>query len=231
MTVLASNAPHVLREHERTLIWGWAREHGRSQLRSTLPAGGVDHLLSRAPADRRCARVTTGRGAHCAAPQPTRPRPGRSLHGQRIRHRTPRRRGSSVPVVARRCRSAAGRRVRYRRCATSAAQDPGRRVDGRDLRRLGHRLHDPRVSHDHERMDAERRARRRRLSVDACTLTARPTYSTPITIPVLLFFLPSAASPPRGVEGLNVLRLPDHWVWDSWHAYDGVEHHRFFLRA
>ena len=24
-------APHVLREHERTLIWGWAREHGRSQ--------------------------------------------------------------------------------------------------------------------------------------------------------------------------------------------------------
>ncbi len=24
-------APQVLREHERTLIWGWAREHGRSQ--------------------------------------------------------------------------------------------------------------------------------------------------------------------------------------------------------
>jgi beta-fructofuranosidase len=28
-----------------------------------------------------------------------------------------------------------------------------------------------------------------------------------------------------------VLRLPDHWVWDSWVAHDGVEHHLFFLRA
>lgn len=28
-----------------------------------------------------------------------------------------------------------------------------------------------------------------------------------------------------------MLRLPDHWVWDSWHAHDGVEHHLFFLRA
>jgi beta-fructofuranosidase len=28
-----------------------------------------------------------------------------------------------------------------------------------------------------------------------------------------------------------VLRLPDHWVWDSWHAHDGAEHHLFFLRA
>lgn len=28
-----------------------------------------------------------------------------------------------------------------------------------------------------------------------------------------------------------MLRLPDHWVWDSWHARDGVEHHLFFLRA
>jgi beta-fructofuranosidase len=28
-----------------------------------------------------------------------------------------------------------------------------------------------------------------------------------------------------------VLRLPDHWVWDSWHAHDGTEHHLFFLRA
>lgn len=28
-----------------------------------------------------------------------------------------------------------------------------------------------------------------------------------------------------------MLRLPDHWVWDSWHAHDGAEHHLFFLRA
>jgi beta-fructofuranosidase len=28
-----------------------------------------------------------------------------------------------------------------------------------------------------------------------------------------------------------VLRLPDHWVWDSWLAADGGEHHLFFLRA
>jgi beta-fructofuranosidase len=28
-----------------------------------------------------------------------------------------------------------------------------------------------------------------------------------------------------------LLRLPDHWVWDSWHAHDGAEHHIFFLRA
>jgi len=28
-----------------------------------------------------------------------------------------------------------------------------------------------------------------------------------------------------------VLRLPDHWVWDSWLASDGGEHHLFFLRA
>jgi beta-fructofuranosidase len=27
------------------------------------------------------------------------------------------------------------------------------------------------------------------------------------------------------------LRLPDHWVWDSWHAHDGAKHHLFFLRA
>jgi beta-fructofuranosidase len=28
-----------------------------------------------------------------------------------------------------------------------------------------------------------------------------------------------------------VLRLPDHWLWDSWTAYDGRRHHLFFLRA
>jgi beta-fructofuranosidase len=28
-----------------------------------------------------------------------------------------------------------------------------------------------------------------------------------------------------------VLRLPDHWVWDSWHAHDGAQIHLFFLRA
>jgi len=28
-----------------------------------------------------------------------------------------------------------------------------------------------------------------------------------------------------------VLRLPDHWVWDSWLADDGTHHHLFFLRA
>src|SRR3712207_9289765 len=28
-----------------------------------------------------------------------------------------------------------------------------------------------------------------------------------------------------------MLRLPDHWVWDSWLAADGDEHHLFFLRA
>jgi beta-fructofuranosidase len=28
-----------------------------------------------------------------------------------------------------------------------------------------------------------------------------------------------------------VLRLADHWVWDSWHAHDGAKHHLFFLRA
>jgi beta-fructofuranosidase len=28
-----------------------------------------------------------------------------------------------------------------------------------------------------------------------------------------------------------VLRLADHWVWDSWPAHDGEYHHLFFLRA
>jgi beta-fructofuranosidase len=28
-----------------------------------------------------------------------------------------------------------------------------------------------------------------------------------------------------------VLRLADHWVWDSWGAHDGAHHHLFFLRA
>jgi beta-fructofuranosidase len=28
-----------------------------------------------------------------------------------------------------------------------------------------------------------------------------------------------------------VLRLADHWVWDSWGAHDGTHHHLFFLRA
>jgi beta-fructofuranosidase len=28
-----------------------------------------------------------------------------------------------------------------------------------------------------------------------------------------------------------VLRLADHWVWDSWHVRDGAKHHLFFLRA
>jgi beta-fructofuranosidase len=28
-----------------------------------------------------------------------------------------------------------------------------------------------------------------------------------------------------------VLRLPDHWVWDSWIADDGQQYHLFFLRA
>ena len=28
-----------------------------------------------------------------------------------------------------------------------------------------------------------------------------------------------------------MLRLADHWVWDSWGAHDGVHHHLFFLRA
>ncbi|WP_182111447.1 glycoside hydrolase family 68 protein [Actinotalea sp. JY-7876] len=27
------------------------------------------------------------------------------------------------------------------------------------------------------------------------------------------------------------LRLPDHWVWDSWQTHDGGYHHLFFLRA
>ncbi len=27
------------------------------------------------------------------------------------------------------------------------------------------------------------------------------------------------------------LRLPDHWVWDSWSVHDGSHHHLFFLRA
>jgi beta-fructofuranosidase len=28
-----------------------------------------------------------------------------------------------------------------------------------------------------------------------------------------------------------VLRLPDHWVWDSWYIHDGTRYHAFFLRA
>lgn len=28
-----------------------------------------------------------------------------------------------------------------------------------------------------------------------------------------------------------MLRLADHWVWDSWPAFDGTHHHLFFLRA
>jgi beta-fructofuranosidase len=28
-----------------------------------------------------------------------------------------------------------------------------------------------------------------------------------------------------------MLRLADHWVWDSWGAHDGAHHHLFFLRA
>lgn len=28
-----------------------------------------------------------------------------------------------------------------------------------------------------------------------------------------------------------MLRLADHWVWDSWTAFDGQRHHLFFLRA
>ncbi|GIG28507.1 glycosyl hydrolase family 32 [Cellulomonas marina] len=28
-----------------------------------------------------------------------------------------------------------------------------------------------------------------------------------------------------------MLKLADHWVWDSWTAYDGTHHHLFFLRA
>ena len=28
-----------------------------------------------------------------------------------------------------------------------------------------------------------------------------------------------------------MLRLPDHWVWDSWLADDGERYHLFFLRA
>ena len=28
-----------------------------------------------------------------------------------------------------------------------------------------------------------------------------------------------------------MLRLTDHWVWDSWPAWDGTHHHLFFLRA
>lgn len=28
-----------------------------------------------------------------------------------------------------------------------------------------------------------------------------------------------------------MLRLEDHWVWDSWPAFDGERHHLFFLRA
>ena len=27
------------------------------------------------------------------------------------------------------------------------------------------------------------------------------------------------------------LRLPDHWLWDSWYVADGDHHHAFFLRA
>ena len=27
------------------------------------------------------------------------------------------------------------------------------------------------------------------------------------------------------------LRLPDSWVWDSWYAFDGEQHHAFYLRA
>jgi len=28
-----------------------------------------------------------------------------------------------------------------------------------------------------------------------------------------------------------MLRLADHWVWDSWLAVAGAEYHLFFLRA
>jgi beta-fructofuranosidase len=28
-----------------------------------------------------------------------------------------------------------------------------------------------------------------------------------------------------------LLRLPDHWVWDSWYVHDGSRYHAFFLRA
>jgi beta-fructofuranosidase len=28
-----------------------------------------------------------------------------------------------------------------------------------------------------------------------------------------------------------VLRLPDHWVWDSWYIHDGSQYHAFYLRA
>ena len=28
-----------------------------------------------------------------------------------------------------------------------------------------------------------------------------------------------------------MLRLPDHWVWDSWYIHDGSHYHAFFLRA
>jgi beta-fructofuranosidase len=28
-----------------------------------------------------------------------------------------------------------------------------------------------------------------------------------------------------------MLRLPDHWVWDSWYIHDGSRYHAFFLRA
>lgn len=28
-----------------------------------------------------------------------------------------------------------------------------------------------------------------------------------------------------------MLRLSDHWVWDSWYVHDGQQHHGFFLRA
>jgi beta-fructofuranosidase len=27
------------------------------------------------------------------------------------------------------------------------------------------------------------------------------------------------------------LRLPDSWIWDSWYAFDGEQHHAFYLRA
>ena len=28
-----------------------------------------------------------------------------------------------------------------------------------------------------------------------------------------------------------MLRLPDHWVWDSWVADDGIDYHLYFLMA
>jgi hypothetical protein len=50
-------------------------------------------------------------------------------------------------------------------------------------------------------------------------------YSTLITIPILagLPALVRQQHRRHGGQGLNMLRLPDHWVWDSWHAPDGIE--------